>query len=298
MTAPLITSPYAPHLADARALQKDVEAAGGAMPARLVNLLDAAELLRAAPSRPNPADAIMAAAVAGELTAKKLDTLARDAALVHTTDQYRADLHARASTLIAKRFAAELADGGADEVLDGLRGEFDAAAQVIEDGVTSINLSQDYAAFIETATPEQLAAYQQLKAAVATVDRIVAIPVKYFGLQSITGFGTIQRPSVDGVGQLGDTVIFTSPPGSNIAAESHRHLEFTMRGTQQGMRFSVWLRGGLRLNTVAEARELVRAWAEVKFDNSLTAGLVGRLANPYTPPEALGEVEIFPLDEP
>jgi hypothetical protein len=117
-------------------------------------------------------------------------------------------------------------------------------------------------------------------------------------LRGITGFGTIPPPSVDGVGQLGDTVIFTNAPGSNIAAESHRHREFTMRGTQHGMRFSVWLRGGLRLNTVAEARELVRAWAEVKFDNSLTPGLVARLANPYTPPEAPGEVEIFPLDEP
>lgn len=294
----LIASPFTPNLADARALRNDVEGAGGTLPTRLVNLLDSTDLFNAAQRRPDPADAIMAAAVAGELTAKKLDSLARDGALAHTTAQFRANLHARASSLIAKRFAAELADGGANEVLDSMRSEFDTAARVISDGVAQINLDQDYAQFIETATPEQLAAYQQLKAAVVTVDRIVAVAVKYFGLHSFTAFGAIERPGIDGAGQLDDAVLFTSPPESNITAESHRHREFTTRRTQQGMRFSVWLRGGLRLNTVAEAQELVRVWAEVKFDNGLTPGLVGRLANPYTPPQVPGEVEIFPLDEP
>jgi hypothetical protein len=36
-------------------------------------------------------------------------------------------LHARAFDSDREAVAAELADGGADEVLDGLRGEFDAA---------------------------------------------------------------------------------------------------------------------------------------------------------------------------
>jgi hypothetical protein len=53
----------------------------------------------------------------------------------------------------------------------------------------------------------------------------------------------------------------------------------------------------LRLNTVVEARELVRAWAETMVDNTITPGLVGRLRYPYkTRAEVPGDVEVFGAD--
>jgi hypothetical protein len=66
-----------------------------------------------------------------------------------------------------------------------------------------------------------------------------------------------------------------------------------------GMRTSPWAQTGLRLNTISEAREGVRLWAEQTVHNSTPASLAGRYINPYTAKTRAtepGEVEILGND--
>ena len=67
-----------------------------------------------------------------------------------------------------------------------------------------------------------------------------------------------------------DAALFVTLPGHPVggwsnALREHRAAVASQRSIKPqdlGMRFSPWLRGGLRLNTTSEGREHVRAFAE------------------------------------
>ena len=117
------------------------------------------------------------------------------------------------------------------------------------------------------------AAFQRLRPAAATIDEIVCLAPR-FGPRSIT-FPPIARP-VDGIGHeefaLKDEAIFTPTPETVRSAtkllldhQAAAASQYSIKPTNMGMRFSPWLRGGLRLNSVSEARDCVRQWAETKW---------------------------------
>jgi len=277
------------HIGDARRLAADVESLGGRLPKALRNLLDAHALLTAPQAASDPLAAIVDTAAIGALTAKKLSELVDAAAQARASAQFRGELAARAGDELVRRFGHELLDGAADAILDSVRQKFDEAAKTIEDCLQLVNLRQDYRAFIDEADPDALGAYQRLKPAAATVSEIITLATQ-FGPRSIT-FPMITRPD-EGIGHeefsLENPAIFTATADTVVSASKHMRdytaavaSQRSIMPTNMGMRFSPWLRGGLRLNTISEARETVRAWAEQQFDNALTPGLVGRLRNPY-----------------
>jgi hypothetical protein len=308
MTATLTTPGYIhgmTHIGDAKTLRANVEAAGGAMSASLLHLLAAHELLSVAPGATDHSAPIIAAAVAGDLTAAKLNKLVGEAAVAEAAAQLRSNLARRASGDIVRQFGAELVGGAADEIVASLRPQFDDAAKRIEDALQIVRLDLDYARFVDEASPEALGAYQGLKSAVAVIDRVLAIAVQ-FGPRS-TSFPLIMHPTEGGVYDdfvnVEDAALFVTPPGSPIAGWTSRLRDHRAAVASQqsikprdlGLKFSPWLSGGLRLNTISEACELVRVFAETVADNNVTPGLVGRVVNPYRA-EAAGDVEVFGPD--
>jgi hypothetical protein len=291
-TTPLVPNnghTRATHITHARRLAADVESLGGTLPTALCNLLDAHALLTSPQDHSDPLAAIVDTAATGALTAKKLSELVDAGAQARASTQFRGELAARAHDRLVQRFGHELLNGAADEILDSVRPKFDDAAATIEDALKLVDLRHDYQAFIDEADPDALAAYQRLKPAVATITEIIALAIQ-FGPRSIT-FPLITRPD-EGIGHeefsLDDAAIFTATASLVVSTSKHMRdytaavaSQRSISPTNMGMRFSPWLRGGLRLNTISEARETVRAWAEQQFDSALTPGLVGRLRNPY-----------------
>ena len=257
---PLIEAPHsrAPRLKVALEFIKAVDKMGGVVPQRLSNIIAAADTLKAAPSAaPDPAEAILAAAVSGELTEAKLDDLTSVAAARQGVIDYRAQVRDRAEPMLAYRFADELADGAADEILDSLRERFNAAAEVITIGVTSIDLGQNLESFLDSALPEQLVAYQGLKPATDTVNEMIEFAGHYFGcrFRESDSYPVLRRPTARYAGWVSSEDVFTTPPGSALEA---RIDDRGFRPT--GLRFSTWLRANLRLNTIAEAQQLLDGW--------------------------------------
>jgi hypothetical protein len=280
------------HINDARKLAADVESLGGTVPAALRNLLDAYATLTAPAPTLDPFAAVLDAAAAGKLTPAKLTELVNASAQTRAAEQLRGELSGRRAALaLMQRFSRELLNGAADEILNSLRPKFDEAAATIEECLQLVDLGLDYHAFIDQADPDALAAYQRLKPAAATIGEIVCLAMQ-FGPRSIT-FPLITRP-VEGIGDeefaLTDEAIFiATPEGVRSATKfllDHQAAVASQRSikpTNMGMRFSPWLRGGLRLNSVT--RECVRVWAEQTWDNHLAPSHAGILHNPY----ALGD---------
>jgi hypothetical protein len=161
-----------------------------------------------------------------------------------------------------QRFGRELLNGGADAILASLRPAFDEAAATIEEALQLVDLSQPYSVFIDEADPDALAAYQRLKPAEATIDRIVALAMQ-FGPGSIT-FPMIVRP-VEGIGHeefaVDDRAIFTATP-EGVRSATHSLWDFdaavasqrSIAPTAMGMRFSPWLPAACAL--IASARHV------------------------------------------
>lgn len=251
------TTLRAPRLKVARDFINAVHAVGGTVPQSLSNLIAAAETLKAAPpAASDPAAAILAAAVSGELTEAKLGELVGIAAAEQAVVDYRAKVRDRAEPMLACRFADELADGAADDILDSLRERFDAAAEVITIGATSIDLDQDLESFLDSALPEQLVAYQSLKPATDTVAEIIDFAGRYFGCRFTgEGYSVLRRPTSRYAGWVFNEDVFTTAPESALNA---RIDDSGFRPS--GLRFSPWLRANLRLNTIAEAQQLLDDW--------------------------------------
>jgi hypothetical protein len=77
-------------------------------------------------------------------------------------------------------FCQRLEDGGGDEVLSLLRKSFDASASILRRALATVDIPNDPQAFIETASPAQLTAWQSVKPAVARLDRVAAV-ARIFG---------------------------------------------------------------------------------------------------------------------
>jgi hypothetical protein len=153
------------------------------------------------------------------------------------------------------------------------------------------NMSQSYAEFVETADPDQLLAWQRLRPAVDTIGAVVELVARSFGARSLL-FPMIKSPvgnviAPEDFAAIDDAAIFTSTPGTlGSTMASYRDYadivatQGSIKPRDPGMRFSQWL-GTRTLNSVSQAREVVRCWAEAKVEASITPGLVGRLHNPY-----------------
>lgn len=170
----------------------------------------------------------------------------------------------RAETLFIERFFKELCQGAADEILDSLRPQFDSAAETLAEALTVVDINVDPRQLAETGTPEQLEAWRSIRPAIAQLDTI-GIIARGFGPRSIE-FGVLdQPPIVDPLDLVDDAVMCT---GSDIIQAGK-----AFRARTADIRTAPWLRITPKLNTIGEAKERLRQWAEAEWN----------LLNPHDP---------------
>lgn len=301
----------ATHLGDLRQLRAEVEALGGEFPAALAGLMDAIDLINSRAQRPVDKDLarpLLDAAVAGELDDAKFASIVRAAATAQAEAQAGRDLARAAYGDLIPTAGSVLANGGGDFILDTLRPTFDEDAQTITRARQLVSLDQDAARFIEEADPEALTAYQAIKPAAQRIGRIIAVAAQ-FGHSRKAPFPLIADPTIGGsvpfedLEQMPDDSLFLAHPehgaGGLMSMMQVRNnydqamaSQRTIRPQSLGMRAGLgpYVNADMRLNTVSEAREIMRAWSEAKFDNTVSTDYLQTLGNPY-------RVEVSPLDD-
>jgi len=260
-------------LADARNINRMVEAEGGMVPKVLVDILAGADALAAQPEATDPMRAILDAAVAGELNARKVDELIAEAALASSVAALRGELRRDTDVLFVAAYDQALADGAADTVIDSLCPQFDAAAKVLTTVREIVDMSLDPQSLLNTATAKQLAAYQKLASAIATVGRLSTVVVQ-FGMRSIT-FPQIERPANLETAWIGDVALMCTEGDLRHASSVFRERP----GNDPGS--SPWMRVAPRLNSIGEVRERVRAFAEGAWPQAQGPNVGDGRVNPY-----------------
>ncbi|WP_333894510.1 hypothetical protein [Mycolicibacterium gadium] len=264
----------------AKQLVAAVENAGGTVPAALTNALDGLDLLNAHAAPSDPALSILSAAVDGTLDAERLDQLCADAARDEAINTYRQQLRGRAEGLFLDRFHRTLCGGAADEILDSLRDQFTSAANTLAEATALVDMTVDPRQLADHGSPEELAAYRSVRPAVAKLDEISSIAA-LFGPRSIS-WAVLDLPQgVDDRG-LVDEAVCCCTDGDLVQAGA------VFRARTSAV---PWLRITPHLNSIAEAKERLRLWAEKAFDATVSNQGRGRfedgkfvpmpVANPY-----------------
>jgi hypothetical protein len=124
--------------------------------------------------------AIVGAAVDGTVTAYRRDALITEAALPQMRAVYLGDLKRRTERLFVAAFHQALDDGAADEILDSLRAQFDAASEAIAKAkALGINAESEVEHILATAEPGLIEAWQQLDGHLAIINSIGAIASQF-----------------------------------------------------------------------------------------------------------------------
>jgi hypothetical protein len=213
--------------------------------------------LNVASGATDPAKAIMASALAGELTEQRPGDLITEAAQKQLVANYTQELRARSEPMFVQQFHRALADGGADELLDSLRPSFDKAFEKIAAAMSLIAPSGSAEQFLASAKPAALAAWQGLDGHLAQIEAIGRIAAQ-FGPR--TGdFPMVSEYALADNYRLDDrAVIATDGP---LEADSA-----IFRQPDQGHRTSPWCRLPLRLHTVDSAQARYNEWAASEWD--------------------------------
>jgi hypothetical protein len=190
---------------------------------------------------------------------------------------YFIELRQRGERECIQRFFAALQDEAADQILDSLRGRFDDAVRTLTAAMEVVDINTDPRELADAGTPEELAAWRMIRPAIRTLDAVSAIASR-FGPKSGSFAILDQLPLVDDLGLRDDVLMCTSTDivrGSSTFrdAESARTQAVAMGDSNADIRICPWLRTTPKLNTIAEAKERQRAWAEAEW-NALNAGRV------------------------
>jgi len=244
-------------LSDCRRLVDAVQEAGGRVPGVLTNLLAGAALLAAQGTTTDPAKAIVAAALSGQLTEKRLDAMLLDYATATAANAYRGELRQRSERLFCQAVHKALADGAADQLLDSLRPQFDKAAAAIVAARDAIPPDTPAEQFLRTAKPAAISCWQQLDSHLAIVNAIGVLAAQ-FG--SHTGlFPQITEFALGENFRLDDRAIW--------ATDGQLESDSAVFGRpDQGHRTSPWFRLPLKLHSMASAQARYDGWAAVEFD--------------------------------
>ncbi len=208
----------------------------------------------------------MDAALAGELDEKRLNALLLDYATVTAANNHRDELRQRSEKLFTEQFHRSLRGGCAEEILSSLRPHFEQAAEQIATARDLIPADTPAEAFLRTAKPNAVEAWQQLDGHLGTVSSIGRVATS-FGPRG--DFPVFDEYALSEGFKVSDTAIFcTSGPLEYDSA-------IFLRGT--GIhRASPWFKVSLKLNAVAEARARYREWCADEWDllNSGSPGSV------------------------
>ena len=149
-----------------------VETLCGTAPESLTAVPRAHRRLTTAAPVTNPLRTLVAAALDDD---KAIDAQFETAAIRRLVGDERRGIAAQAEGELLRVFCERLKSGGADAVLTLLRKPFNAAAKALRDALAVVNIPNDPQEFMNSATPEELVAWQSVKPAVATLERIAAI---------------------------------------------------------------------------------------------------------------------------
>jgi hypothetical protein len=239
-------------MASAKALLSAVESRGVKPPKPLANLVEAQQLLASLAETPNdPADAILAAAAAGALTVDSARELATAGAIDRQVTEYLSIVAAQSHHRFLLRFHECLDAGCADEILDALRPQFDAAAAKVTETLQLVDASVSDSVLVSRATSDQLAAWRRLPAHIAALSGIAGIATR-FGM--LGDFPLIQDPRDVDVqlrnGQLTgvhDAAVMCT--GGDLMQDSR---VFNQPQPAGDLRSSPWVRVTPRLWSIAE----------------------------------------------
>jgi hypothetical protein len=207
----------------------------------------------------NPLKELMTAALDGRGGPAKVDQALERAALAKLIAAERVSLDQRIGPALLQEFGKRLDNGGCDACLDLLRPQFTAAADTLSSARAIIDLpSVDPQTFIESATGEELVAYQSLAPALAVLDRISLIAAA-FGPGGAFPVVPDPRQTDAGLrcGWLHDIGVMCCDSGllASCAAFQRPHPHGDVAS-------SPWLHCQPHLHSVGSARERLRAWAE------------------------------------
>lgn len=274
-------------LTDARRLLDSITRRGVAPPQQLVELVEAYDAIADVSGTTSAVDVLVKNVLDNGLRGKALEKAVADAAAVQAAVTFRQGLAQRVETAVVHKFVRELERGAADEVIDSLRPEFDAAATTLAGAAELIDPNVEAVSFLEQANNAERAAWAAIPPNIKAVEKIAAV-VTQFGSKSLT-FPLIQLPvQVGPTAWVNDFALLCVDSKYDIQQSS---VAFSRPGTG---RTSPWFLAAstLKLNHLDEARESVRRWAEASW-NSLglnqgrgeldpTKGFVAKpLANPY-----------------
>ena len=201
----------------------------------------------------------MDAAVAGQLDAKRLDKLIADAAQAQQINAFRGELRLNSERMFVEEFHTALKNGAADQLLDGVRPQFDTAAEQIAAARALIPAETSLDQFVTTAQPEAILAWQGLDEHLAVIGSIAAIASQF--RPRLGQFPLIKEfANADGF-RLEDRAIFATDGGLEVDSGLFRRPD-------QGHRTSPYFRLPLRLHTVESAQERYREWAAAQWEQT------------------------------
>jgi len=193
-----------------------------------------------------------------------------------------------------EEFGRRLESGrGADACLDLLRPAFEDASLTLRDALSIVDIAADPATFLQTASAEEVAAYQRIGPATVVLDRLSAIAAM---LGPLGAFPCVEDPrNVDptvAAGWLSDVPVMCC--SSDLLASCAQFLKPRPVGD---VRSSPWLKTVPFLRTIASATERLRGWAERDWAAQEAERLKGgRLIDGVVVPDA-ARSNPFALDE-
>lgn len=246
----------------ARALLAEIAECGVEPPKVLTDLIGAFDDLAKASAVSDPIGELVKAVAGGQLRGKELDKRVAETAVAMHVAEFRAGLQARVEPVLVRQFINALDEGGAaDEVIDSLRPAFDTAATKLAECAELVNPNTDAETFLASASPEQIAAWRDVDEHVATLTKVSSV-VGNFGPHS-NSFPLLEVPAnLTNVGFINNIGTLCVDPQWDLGRACALFQKFGSH------RNSPWFRGAsmLRLNSIAEAREKIRAWAESSWD--------------------------------
>ena len=244
--------------ADIGRLLAAVETLCGTAPDSLTAVPRAHRRLTTAAPVTNPLRTLVAAALDDGTDDKAIDAQFETAAVRRLVSDERRGIAAQAEGELLRVFCERLESGGADAVLTLLRKPFNAAAKTLRDALAVVNIPNDPQEFMNSATPEELVAWQSVKPAVATLDRIAAI-ARMLGPNGVFPLVPDPRATDPGLeaGWLDARAVMCTD-GDLLAA----CMAFQQPNPAADVRTSPWLWVDPHLHTVASAAERLRLWAE------------------------------------
>lgn len=244
----------------AKALLAAVTDCGAEPPKALTDLVTAFDSLAAVQATSDPMNDLVSAVAAGNVDGPKLDKLLAEAAMAKQILELRVSLKQRVELPLMKQFGARLNDGAADEIIASLAPQFDKAAAGLAKCAEVVPATVDAEDYLRSVDDAGRKAWQAIDGHVAVLTRIGSA-VSQFGPLSTT-FPLIEKPT--NFPFLADNrALMCVSPEMDLMLSCQAFT--SINGPH---RHSPWfkLASVLKLNTIAEARERVRATAESAWD--------------------------------